>query len=235
MTALNTVEEILGSARASRKCVLSEFESKRVLAAYGVSVAAEELVQDACGAIAAAERLGYPVAVKGCGAGLAHKSDRGLVAINVRDASGVEAAVAAIAASAGDIALDGFLVQRTVRGKREIVIGGVRDPLFGACVMLGVGGILVEAVGDVSFRLAPLDARDVREMAIELRAHRIFGAFRGEPAVDWDDLTDALAGTARLLLERPAISHIDINPLIIEDGKPIAVDASITIQEGNAS
>ncbi len=118
-----------------------------------------------------------------------------------------------------------------VPGKREIIVGAIRDQTFGPCVMLGLGGIQVEAVGDVSFRLAPLDERDAVEMINELRAHAIFGPFRGEPPVNKTSLSDILMAAGRILIDYEQISQIDINPLIINDGQPIAVDALVSFRD----
>ena len=208
---------------------LSEHDSKKVLAAYGIATVDEELVKGAAEAAAAAERLGYPVVLKACSPNLAHKSDRGLVAVNLDDAASVRAAVAEVAKRAGDTPLDGYLVQKMLRGKREIIAGGTREKLFGPCVMLGLGGILVEALADVAFRLAPLDERDALEMINEIRAQRLFDAIRGEPAVDRGALSQALIAVGRILIENPRVEQVDVNPLIFEGARPVAVDALITL------
>ena len=226
---LSTPERLLGAALERGQGALSEFESKQLLAAYGIPLTGEELASGASGAVAAAERLGYPVAVKACSPALMHKSDTGLVALDLRDASSVEAAVAAIGEAAGDVALDGYLVQRMVEGKREVIVGGIRDKLFGPCVMLGLGGVLVEAIADVVFRLAPLEERDAFEMVNEVRAQRVFDEVRGEPALDREALAEVLVGVGRVLEAHPAVAQIDINPLIIEGARPLAVDALITL------
>ena len=225
-------EGLIVHAVARGQPALSEYESKQVLAAYDIPVTQDILAQDAAGVERAAEELGYPVAVKGCGPTLMHKSDTGLVALNVDDVSSVQAAVARIAAAAGDTALDGYLVQRMVPGKREIIVGGLRDGLFGPCVMLGLGGILVEAVADVTFRLAPLGDRDALEMLHELRGRHVFDAVRGEPAVDRPALCGVLMAVGRILETHPQVSQVDINPLIIEGAQPVAVDALVTLDAG---
>jgi acyl-CoA synthetase (NDP forming) len=116
-----------------------------------------------------------------------------------------------------------------VLGKREIIVGGMRDPVFGPCVMLGLGGVSVEATGDVAFRLAPLDDRDAIEMMEELAARRIFDAFRGEPAADRAALCGILRAVGQLLVDHPAVAQVDINPLILSEGRPIAVDALVML------
>ncbi len=227
---MTTVEETVQKARTVGRRALSEFESKRILAAYGVAVTRETLVADAKEAVAAADDLGYPVVVKACSHTLAHKSDAGFVCLGLTNPADVEAAVTSLAAKAAGIELEGYLVQEMVSGRREIIVGGLRDKLFGPSVMVGLGGIMVEAVGDVAFRLAPLDHRDALEMMGELQGRRIFGAFRGEPAADLDALGEVLQGVGRLLLDTPEISQVDVNPLILRNGVPVAVDALITLE-----
>mgnify|MGYP000414109958 CR=1 FL=1 len=223
------VVEWLQRALERNPPALSEHESKRVLAAYGVPVVQEELARDAAEAVQAAERLGYPVAAKACSPNLMHKSDRGLVFLNLGDASAVKSAVTEITRAAGRTPLDGYVIQRMVGGKREVIVGGTRDRLFGPCVMLGLGGILVEAVADVTFRLAPVEERDALEMVNELRAQRIFGAFRGEPPVNREALSRVLIAVGRMLVDHARIMQVDVNPLIFRGGEPVAVDALITL------
>lgn len=220
---------VLEAARKRGQTSLSEYASKQVLAAYGIPVVREVLAETPEAAEAAAAALGYPVAVKACGAGLMHKSDLDLVALDVRDGPGVRATASAMLARVDQQDLEGLLVQPMVRGKREIIIGGLRDRQFGPCVMLGLGSIFVEALADVAFRLAPLDGRDASEMMRELKGRRIFEAFRGEPPVNEAALRDILIATGRLLIENPAVHEVDINPLVLDGADPIAVDALITL------
>ncbi|HNR31785.1 MAG TPA: acetate--CoA ligase family protein [Candidatus Hydrogenedentes bacterium] len=229
MTERDGAHALLEEALASEHRALSEYESKRLLRAYDVPVVDEALCADAAAAVAAAERIGFPVAVKACGRALQHKTDRGLVHLNLRDADSVGDAVARMQAALGDEAIDGFLVQRMARGGREVIVGGLRDPIFGPCVMFGMGGIAVEAFGDVAFRLAPLDDRDALEMLGEVRGAKLLGPFRGEPAADTTALAGVLRRVGALIVEHPEIAQVDINPLIIEDGLPVAVDALVTL------
>lgn len=222
--------ELINRAVKNHQRGLSEHESKRVLAAYGIATVAEELVKTAAEALAAAGRLGYPVVLKACAPNLAHKSDLGLVAANLDDVSSVQTALAEVTKRAEGMALDGYLVQRMVKGKREIIVGGTRDKIFGPCVMLGLGGILVEALADVAFRLAPLEERDALEMINEIRAQRLFEGIRGEPAVDRRAVTHVLVTVGRILVEHPRVAQVDANPLIFEGAQPVAVDALITLE-----
>lgn len=230
LESFDTAKGILDSVIARGGETISEHESKRLLAAYGVPIVKEVFVKDAAAAGDAAESLGYPVALKGCAAGVAHKSDLGLVVLHLNDRAAVAAAAAAMQAGYSAGPLEGFLVQRMARGKREVIAGGLRDAVFGPCVMLGTGGIAVEALGDVAFRLAPLEERDALEMMGELRARKIFDAFRGEPAADRAALAQVLRAVGQILLDHPRIAQIDVNPFVLEDGRPVAVDAHIVLR-----
>jgi acetyltransferase len=209
---------------------LSEAASKVLLSSYGVPVLDERAAGDADAAAAAADVIGYPVVLKLCGDAIAHKTERGLVRLRLPDARSVRDAAADLLGLASDA--DGaveLLVAPMVAGTRELIAGLVRDPQFGPCVMLGVGGVLTEALGDVAFRRVPLSALDADELIDDLSTQKLLGAFRGEPPVDRGALRAALLGLSRLASERPDVAAIDVNPLIVVGGKPIAVDALVEV------
>ncbi len=215
---------------------LSEHASKAILADYGVRFALEREVVDAASAVAAAKEIGFPVVLKLCGDAIAHKSERGLVRLGLGDVEAVETAASALLAAArpedGEVSL---LVAEQVGGSRELIAGLVRDPQFGPCVLLGLGGILTEALGDVVFAVAPFD----REVALGLvdglaASHLLTRAHRGEPAIDREALADVVEGLARLAFERPEVESVDLNPLIVVDGRPVAVDALVEIHPDRA-
>jgi len=209
---------------------LSEAESKALLARHGVPVPAEAVVDDPAGAAEAGAGIGFPVAVKLCGRAIAHKTERGLVRLGLREAAAVEAAGAELLAAArpedGDVAL---LVSAMVAGTRELIAGFVRDDDFGPSVMLGIGGILAEAVGDVAFRLAPLDAVDAEDLIDDLSHRALLGPVRGEPPVDRTALAGILLGLSAVGVDDDRIRSIDLNPLIVSGGVPVAVDALVEL------
>lgn len=211
---------------------LSEAESKRLLAEHGVPVAAEAVVGDPAAAVAAAEELGFPVVAKLCGDAIAHKTERGLVRLGLADGAAVERAAEELLAAArpedGEV---GVLVAPMVAGNRELIAGLSRDPQFGMTVMLGVGGILAEAVADVAFRLVPLERTDALEMVEQLRTQALLGAFRGEPEVDRDAVADVLVGLSAAAEAHPELVSADLNPLIVHEGRPVAVDALVEVEE----
>ncbi len=211
---------------------LSEADSKQLLAAHGVPFAPERVVATAADAVAAAEELGLPVVVKLNGDAIAHKTERGLVRLGLATAGAVEAAAAELlAAATPDDGEVGLLVAPMLKGNRELIAGLARDPQFGMTVMVGVGGILAEAVADVAVRPVPISPIDAAEMIDSLATQALLGAFRGEPAVDRDALAAVLLGLSAASEADPRIASADLNPLIVVDGAPIAVDALVELAE----
>jgi acetyltransferase len=210
---------------------LSEAASKALLGDHGVPFASEREVDTPSAAVEAAESLGYPVVVKLCGATIAHKTERGLVRLRLGDAQMVtNAAEQLLAAATSDDGAISLLVAPMVAGNRELIAGVIRDPQFGPTVMLGVGGIVAEAIADVQFRPAPISAIDAAEMIEQLAAQQLLGKFRGESEVDRHKLAAVLLALSALVTERPDIVSIDVNPLIITaDGAPVAVDALVEL------
>lgn len=216
---------------------LSEFASAELLRGYGVPVARERLASDPDEAVSAAREIGLPVALKLCGNGIAHKTERDLVRLELSDPEAVRSAAIELLDRArpddGDVAL---LVAEMLRGRRELIVGLTRDPNFGACVMLGLGGILAEAVGDVVFSLAPVDAVEARRMIDSLQASPLLTReFRGDPPVDIDALCGLLVALSRLAEERPEVASVDLNPVILCGDRPIAADALVELREPAAA
>lgn len=220
--------EIIAKALAEGRKMLSEYESKQVLAAYGVPVTREILVRTREEAAAAAGEIGYPLVVKGCSSEIAHKTEQGLIVTGVRDeADAIEAfdrIIGPVSRTGG-----GVLIQEMISGKRELVAGMTRDPQFGPSVMFGLGGIFTEILRDVSFRVAPLEKRDALEMMDEIKGRKILDAVRGMPAADRESLANILVGVGRIGLDHQAVLEIDINPIILAGSAPVAVDALIVL------
>ena len=214
---------------------LSEHESKQLLASVGVPVLEERLATDADDAVDAAHELGAPgepVVLKLCGAGVAHKTERGLVRLGLRSDDDVREAAEMLVASASpeDVAV-GVLVAPMVRGGRELIAGVHRDAQFGPCVMVGIGGVLAEAIGDVAFRVVPVELVDAEEMLDDLSTQTLLGSFRGEPPLDRAALTGVVLGLSRLADSHPEIVSVDVNPLVVVDGRPVAVDALVEVAQ----
>jgi acyl-CoA synthetase (NDP forming) len=221
--------DILEKVKSQKRTTLTEAEAKEVLKKYDIPVVEEKAVNTIEEAEIEAQRAGYPVVLKGLGSRLIHKTEKGLVKLNLRSKEDVRSAALYIKEAAGND-LEGFLIQPMLVGKREFVAGLFRDEQFGATVMFGLGGIFTEAIGDVVFRLAPLDEKEARKMIDELHAQKLLGAFRGENAPDKDALIKTLVGLSRIGMEIPDIKEIDINPLLVTaEGKVTAVDALIIL------
>jgi acyl-CoA synthetase (NDP forming) len=210
---------------------LSESASKALLREFGVPIADEREVATAAEAAAAAAQMGFPVVAKLCGDAIAHKTERGLVRLRLADAASVQQAASdLLAAATPDDGPVTVLVAPMISGNRELIAGVVRDEQFGANVMLGVGGILAEAVADVVFRPVPISERDAADMIDSLATQKLLGEFRGEAAVDRTHLAAVLLGLSAAAAARPDIASIDVNPLIIgRDGSPVAVDALVEV------
>ncbi|MDH3829772.1 MAG: acetate--CoA ligase family protein, partial [Desulfobacterales bacterium] len=198
----------------NKKVALNAAEAKGLLEKFDIALVPERYVRRPTEVVAAARQIGFPVVLKGMGANLLHKTDRGLVHLNLLDAKAVENAVQEIAAEARE-ELEGFLIQPHLKGRREFVAGLFQDDQFGPVIMFGVGGVFTEAFSDVSFRLAPLTEIDAAEMLAEIRGKALLGDFRGEKAVDRDALIQTLLGLSRIGTEHPEISEIDLNPLLV--------------------
>ena len=210
---------------------LSEAASKQLLVPYGVPFAKEQVCATAFQAIAAAEAIGYPVVIKLSGDHIAHKTERGLVRLNIANPAQAEQAcsdlMALVTAKDGDVS---FLVAEMVKGDRELIIGVINDPQFGYMVALGIGGIFAEAIDDVVLRPLPVSVEQATQMIDEVHHQSILGAFRGSQPIDRVQLAHVLSSMGQVCATHPEIESLDINPLIARsDGSLVAVDALIEI------
>ncbi len=230
------IHQILQTALCQKKRALSEYESKLLLAAYDIPVAQEILVQSPAEALAAAEKIGYPVALKACSPDLMHKTEAGVIELNVASDKELISAFERIR-SVAPVALEGVLVAEMVPGIRELVMGMHREPQFGPCIMLGLGGVMAEILNDAVIRVAPFDKLEALDMAWELKCRKMLDAFRGEKAANMDQICRALAALGDIGIHHPEIEEIDINPVKIDGtGNIKAVDALVILKGGrNAS
>lgn len=209
---------------------LSEYYSKKLLAAYGVPVTREELAQDEDQAVKAAQDIGFPVALKGCSPELMHKSEGGFVLLNLSDDEAVRRAYRTIMEKASS-SLEGVLVQEMVSGQRELVAGLIRDAQFGPCVMAGLGGVLTEVFKDTAFRMAPIDMVEAKDMVDELKCRPMLEAFRGQEPADLEAMGRCLIALGEIGLAHEAVAEIDVNPLIVDkQGRVKAVDALVVLK-----
>ncbi len=221
---MEIIQKVLGEGRH----VLSEYESKLLLAQYGIPVTREIVVEDETDLISAARDIGYPLVLKGCSSEISHKTETNIIRLDIRTDEEATTAFRQIKANMNGRP-GGVLVQEMVRGQRELMAGLTRDPQFGPCVMFGLGGIFTEILKDVSFRLAPLKHLDALDMMQEIKGHKILEAVRGMEPADKDMLAQVLIRLGDIGVENDPIKEIDINPLIIRGGKPVAVDALVVL------
>lgn len=209
---------------------LSEAESKEFLREFGVPFAPEILASDASGAVEAAASVGLPVAVKLCGSNVSHKTERRLVRLNVASNEDVRAAAEELlAAATPEDGATGVLVAPMISGSREFIAGLHHDEQFGMTVLFGLGGVLAEAIADVVLRLVPITRLDAEEMIEQLQTNAVLEEFRGEQAVDRDELIDVLMALSEAAENRSDLLSVDLNPLIINGGRPVAVDALVEV------
>lgn len=224
-------DTIISAARRAGHRALDESAGKRLLSTYGIAVPQSRVVQGVADVDAALNSLAAPVVVKVMSPDILHKSDAGGVKINLRNAAEVKAAIDGMmhAPKIKDARIDGFLIEEMAPAGHELVIGGLRDPQFGPLVMVGLGGIFVEILKDVSFRLCPITRIDAEEMLAELKGVAVLKGARGTKPASLDAIIDVLlkvGGDNGLLMQHAAdISEADINPLIVSETGAVAVDA----------
>lgn len=220
---------IIDLAVKTGRTILSEHESKQILASYHIPVTREIVVDTLKDLLKAAREIGYPLVLKACSPEIAHKTEKGLIRVDIRNDEEAGEAFEQLTLSMGN-GQGLVLVQEMVKGSRELVAGLTRDPQFGPCVMFGLGGIFTEVLNDVVFRIAPLNKRDALEMMQEIKSHKILGAVRGMEPADLDMLAEILINLGRIGLEQEKVKEIDINPIILRGSSPVAVDALIVLR-----
>ena len=223
-SAFRLIDTVLQEGRK----VLSEYESKQVLAAYQIPVTQEILITKRSDVKNAARAIGYPLVMKGCSAEIAHKTERGLIRVDLRsEQEALEAfdeIMTKMSGQNGDV-----LIYKMIKGRRELVMGLTRDDQFGPCVMFGLGGIFTEILRDISFRRAPLEKNDALAMMEEIKGHSILDAVRGIAVADKDQLADMLIRVGQIGLEIEHVREIDLNPVILSGSNPVVVDALIIL------
>jgi succinyl-CoA synthetase beta subunit len=223
--------QLIASARAQHRTALDEAAGKQLLASFRVEVPKSVTVTNAKGVAKAIAALNLPLAVKVMSPDILHKSDAGGVHVNLRDAAAVEQAINAMAASPAirNARVDGYLIEEMAPAGQEVVVGAVRDPDFGPMVMVGLGGIFVEVLADVAFRICPITRLDATEMLAELKGVALLDGARGRKPVAREAIIDVLlkiGGADGLLMRHAAdFKEVDINPLIVSATGAMAVDA----------
>jgi len=224
---------IVERARAEGRTILTEIEAKQMLEEAGVPVSPARLATTKDEAVAAAQQLGFPAVLKIVSPQITHKSDVGGVALGLTSAEDVAAAFERIVASAKqhvpDATISGVAVQRMEKPGVEVIIGVTKDPQFGPVLMFGLGGVLVEVLKDVAFRIIPIEARDARQIVEEIKGYPLLQGYRGQDPANIDKLHALLLKVSAFIEQHPEIEELDLNPVFARKDDAIAVDARIVI------
>jgi acyl-CoA synthetase (NDP forming) len=229
------IAEVIDKARSQGRTVLTEVESKQILHEAGIPVTIAETAATAKDAVAAAARGGYPVVLKILSPDIAHKSDAGGVRVGLESAAAVEAAfeeiMAAVKQRQPEARIEGVAVQKMAPSGTEVIVGMSKDPQFGPVMMFGLGGIFVEVLKDVAFRIVPLEPRDAREMVREIKGFPVLEGVRGQEPADVAALERLILQVSEFVEAHPEIEELDLNPVFAYKNGVIAVDARIVIAE----
>jgi acetyl coenzyme A synthetase (ADP forming)-like protein len=229
------VTRILDEVEAQGRERLREDEALRVLEAYGIPTVEHRVVSTVEAADAAADDLGFPVVLKLLSTDIVHKSDVGAVRVDIRDGDELREAAEGMLERAREAGaeVEGILVERFLSGGKEVIVGMATDPSFGPLLMFGLGGIYVEALRDVVFRVQPVSGEDAREMVSGIRGRQLLEGIRGEPGVDRERVAEAIERVSQLVGDHHRIQEMDINPFLAFPDGAVAVDARIRIGGGD--
>lgn len=230
-----TLEEIVTRARREGRAVLTEVESKELLKQAGIPIVPTRLAGSAREAVSLAGELGFPVVLKVTSPDIVHKSDVGGVRVGLKTAQAVRRAYREIVEGARQAVpsarIHGVAVQPMAPRGVEVIIGASKDPQFGHFLMFGLGGILVEVLKDVSFRIVPLTRQDARQMVREVKGYPLLEGYRGQPPADVAKLEDALLALSSFLEQHQEIKEVDLNPVFAYRDGIMAVDARVVLEE----
>jgi acyl-CoA synthetase (NDP forming) len=227
--------QVIARARAAGRAHLEQSEALELFASYGIPTAPARIARSAAESASVGSELGFPVVMKVVSPDIDHKSDVGGVTLGIEDEDAARAAYDGMMREVGGRApnarLEGVLVQPMVRGGFETIVGVSHDRLFGPLVMFGLGGIYVEALRDVVFRVAPISSLDAQDMLDGIRGTPILAGMRGRAGADRGALVDVLRRVSQLAVDFPDIEELDLNPLLAFEDRVVAVDARVRLGE----
>ncbi len=231
---MEKVSRIFDEARREGRSFLLEPEAKTVCMGYGIPVTAFRVAKTEEEALKFAEDIGYPVVLKIVSPHIIHKSDVGGVVIDLKTPEEVKKAHRKILANVkkhkADAEIIGILVQEMAPKSTEVIVGATKDPQFGPALMFGLGGVFVEILEDVTFRVAPITERDALQMITEVKAYPILKGYRGQPPADIDAIANILLNTSKLVIDHPEIKELDLNPIMVYEKGAKTVDARIILE-----
>jgi acetyl-CoA synthetase (ADP-forming) len=230
---MSTVSEIFDRVKSEKRTSLLEPEAEAVCMKYGISVTNFKLAKNEAEAVKFAEQIGYPVVLKIVSPDVIHKSDVGGVVVDLKTAKDVREAYKRILRNVkkhnANAKIIGVLVQEMAPSSTEVIVGAIKDPQFGATVMFGLGGIFVEVLKDVTFRVAPITEEEACEMITEVKAYPLLKGYRNSPPADIGAIVKILLNTSRLAMEHQEIKELDLNPILVYEKGAKTVDARIIL------
>jgi len=228
---------IFDKAKKEGRSTLTELESKELLGRAGIPVVETKLARTKKEAVLLSQEIGYPVVLKIASPDVIHKSDSGGVKLALHNAAAVRTAYTEILENVRrqypDAIVHGVSVQRMVRPGTEVIVGTSKDPQFGPVIMFGLGGIFVEVLKDVSFRIIPVDRRDAQEMLNEIKGYPLLQGVRGKEPADISALVEIILKISRLVEENPQVKELELNPVFAYKDAAVAVDARIILEKGS--
>ncbi len=236
---MKTPAEIIQSALNEGRKALFEHEGKELASSVGIIVPRHVLVDpsDQKAIVAAGEKLGFPVVLKAVSPDILHKTDVGGVKLGINSKTAAEEAFSDIASNAKRLMpeafINGVMIYEMVKRGKEVILGVTYDRTFGPMLMFGLGGIYVEVLKDVSFRIAPIAKRDAKEMVNEIKANALLKGARGERPTDIESIEDGLLRLSRFVTDFPAVRELDINPLVVFEHGAMALDARIIFERND--
>ena len=229
-----TKNDIFKQARAENRAQLTEVESKELLKEAGIPIVEAKLARTKAEAISLSKKMGFPVVLKIVSPDVIHKSDAGGVKLGLASAAQVDKAYSSILLAIKKhypkARIDGVSVQKMARPGVEVIIGMTKDAQFGPVLMFGLGGVLVEVLKDVSFRIVPLNKRDAHEMIKEIKGHPLLEGYRGQEPADIPFLEDLMLKVSDFVDKNPEIKELDLNPVLAYKNRAVAVDARVILE-----
>jgi acyl-CoA synthetase (NDP forming) len=227
---------IFDQAKKEGRFILTEFESKKILKQAGIPVVETKLAKTQKEAVSLSRKMGFPVALKIASPDVIHKSDSGGVKLSLNNVTKVKKAYDEILKKVRKqyphAVIHGVSVQKMARPGTEVIIGTSKDPQFGPVIMFGLGGIFVELLKDVSFRVIPVERKDAQEMINEIKGYPILEGYRGKDPADISALVEIILKISKLIEENPQIKELELNPIFAYRDKAIAIDARIILEKG---
>jgi len=231
---VNKTSKIVSQVRSEDRKALLETEAKTICEEYAIPVTAFKLAKNEKEATELAEKIGFPVVLKIVSPDIIHKSDAGGVKVNLKNAAEVKIAYRKILENAKKYdeaaKIVGILVQEMAPQSTEVIVGAIKDPQFGQTLMFGLGGIFVELLKDVTFRIAPITQEEAQEMITEVKAYPLLKGYRNTPPADIDAIVTILVNTSRLIMDYPEIKELDLNPVMAYEKGAKTVDARIILE-----